>query len=209
MRSEHFQETPLKVRVPRGNDGFWEIICKLHKSQGAFTVADIDGESCVNAQLIRKYIRLLILGGFVEPVSTHRRKRRFVAPLYRLVKQPTRAPRVRPDGSLISGTAIEQLWTAIRNLKAFGLKDLVFAATTPDVKPTYQMAKRYAGYLTTAGYLTVPNASHDGKQVYRLKPGMNTGPLPPCLKAVRADAMFDPNLKAFVGPAPIASEVSR
>jgi hypothetical protein len=207
MRSEHFQETPLKVRVPRGNDGFWEIICKLHKTQGTFTVADIDGESCVNPALIRKYIRLLILGGFVEPVSA-KGKERFVAPLYRLLKSPSRAPRVRPDGSLIPGTATEQLWTAIRNLKTFGMKDLIFAATTPDVKPSYHLAKRYAAWLTAAGYLTVLNKSYTGKQRWRLKPGMNTGPLPPTVREFSADAMYDPNLKAFVGPAPIVKEVS-
>lgn len=206
MRAEHFQETPLKVRVPRGNDGFWQIICQLHRSQGTFTVADIDGESCVNVKLIQKYIRLLIAGGFAERVG---QKRKFVAPVYRLLKSPTRAPRVRPDGSLIPATRIEHLWTAIRGLKTFKLRELAFAASSPDVKPSYALTKRYVTYLTTAGYLTIVQPSiGTSAQVWRLKPGMNTGPLPPCFKAVRADAMYDQNLKAFVGEPPVAREVS-
>lgn len=205
MHPEHFQETPLKVRVPRGNDGFWEIMCKLHVSQGTFTVADIDDESCVNAQLIRKYVRLLLAGGFIERVGASNPD--FKSAVYRLVFQPKRAPRVRPNGSLIPGTATELLWTAIRSMKSFTLKELIFAATTPDVKPSYALAKRYAHYLTVAGYLTVVVPSNK-KQVWRLKPKMDTGPLPPQLKAVRADALFDQNLKAFVGPAPIVKEVS-
>jgi hypothetical protein len=204
MRAEHHHKANLKVRVPRGNEGFWQIICQLHSSQGTFTVVDIDGESCVNPQLIRKYIRLLIAGGFVERIGRDRGK--FASASFRLLKSPNRAPRVRPDGSMIHANAIEHLWTAIRTLKSFGLRELMFAASTPEVAPTYALAKRYAAYLTRAGYLSVK--ANAGKHTWRLKPGMNTGPLPPAIQEVRAEVMWDRNLKAFVGEAPIASEVS-
>jgi hypothetical protein len=207
MRPEHFHHATLPVRVPRGNDGFWQIICQLHEAQGTFTVADIDGESNVNIKMIQKYLRLLIAGGFVERAARSNNQR-FVAPAYRLVKHQKRAPRVRADGSLIA-PAIEHLWTAIRNLKTFGLKDLIFAATTPDVSPSYALAKRYATYLTSAGYLSVLQPKVGSRpQLWRLKPGMNTGPKPPGRKAINAAAMWDPNLGRFVGDAPLAREVS-
>jgi hypothetical protein len=213
MREEHFHKASLPVRVPRGNEGFWQIICRLSETQSSFTVEDIDGESNVNPQLIRKYIRLLVAGGFVESCGSRGAKSGksgdFKAGAYRLLKKQRQAPRVRADGSLIPRTtAMEQLWTAIRSLKTFGLRDLIFSATTEDVKPSYALAKRYAHYLTTGGYLTVINPTHTGKQRWRLKPGMNTGPLPPRMKAIRADAMWDPNLGAFVGEPAIAKEVS-
>ena len=43
-------------------------------------------------------------------------------------------------------------------------------------------------------------------QTWRLRPGMNFGPLAPCFKAVRANAIYDPNLKKFVGE-PVAAVV--
>jgi hypothetical protein len=210
MRAEHYHETSLKVRVPRGNAGFWEIICKLHRAQGDFTVADIDGESNVNVKMIQKYVRLLIAGGFVERVGRKDRPaKRFEASRFRLLKSPNRAPRVRADGSGIADAAIGNLWTAIRGIKSFGLRELMFTAATDDVKPSYALTKRYVCYLTTAGYLTVVLSAVGSKPAtWRLKPGMDTGPLPPCLKALRADAMYDPNLKAFVGAPALASEVA-
>jgi hypothetical protein len=207
MRSEHFHETTLKVRVPRGHDGFWQIICQLSRSQGRFTIADIDGESNVPVRSIQKYLRLLVAGGVIQPAGP--RAGKFEVVHYTLVKPSLRAPRVRADGSTIADAAIGHLWTAIRNMKIFGLRELMFTAATEDVKPTYALAKRYVCYLTTAGYLTVMQPSvGNTPQVWRLKPGMDTGPLPPCLKAVRSDAMYDPNLKAFVGAPVVASEVA-
>lgn len=206
MRPEHFQEASLPVRVPRGNEGFWQIICKLHEAQGEFTVADIDGESNVNVKMIQKYIRLLIAGGFIERVRT---AALFSAPVYRLLKHQKRAPRVRPDGTLIVSDAIEHLWTTIRNLKTFGLRELIFAATTTDVTPTYALAKRYVSYLSAAGYLTVVQPKVGNRpQSWRLKPGMDFGPKPPCLKAFNSKVMWDPNICAFFGATPVAAEVS-
>lgn len=213
MRAEHFHTAALLVRMPRGQDGFWQIICRLSESQGTFSAMDIDGESNVSIKGIEKYIRLLVAGGFIAPLEVRKKAARgkasrFVAPLYRQIKFQKRTPRIRPDGSLIPATAIEQLWTAIRSLKTFGLKELIFAATTDEVTPSYALAKRYVHYLTTAGYLTAAVQARGRSRAWRLKPGMNTGPLPPCLKAVRARTMWDPNINTFVGGAPEASEVS-
>jgi hypothetical protein len=208
MREEHFHQAVLPVRVPRGNEGFWQIICQLAETKGTFTVADIDGESNVNVKLIQKYIRLLVAGGFVERVRVG--ELRFVAPTYRLVKTSRLAPRVRRDGSMIPGNAYEQVWTAIRSLRVFTLRELLFAAATPEAKPTYDNTKCYVARLTSAGYLAVAEEKAGNKpQIWRLRPHMNSGPKPPMVKVIRTDAMWDPNVKKFVGQPATAQEASR
>ncbi|MGW1423650.1 hypothetical protein ACWAT4_26415 [Bradyrhizobium manausense] len=218
MHKEHFHKASLPIRVPRGNEGFWEIMVRLNKEQGCFTVADVDGEGHVSVKHISKYLKGLVAAGFVEQIATrqHPIKGKFATPLYRLLKQPVKAPRVRPDGSLVpTTTAAEQLWIAMRNLSTgFSLAELVFAATTEELKPNMQTAGCFVRRLHRAGYLAVIKTSkrggvagRGGASAWRLKPGMSTGPLPPSLKHINGKSVWDPNLKQFVGEGPIAKEV--
>jgi hypothetical protein len=212
MRAEHFHETALKVRVPRGNEGFWQIICQLSEAQGTFTVADIDGESNASIKNISLYLKSLVAAGYVAKVDgrQHRIKGKYPTPHYRLLRHVARAPRVRADGSAIPPAAQDNLWTAMRSLPSFGLDELVFAATTPEVKPKKSTARRFVGFLLKAGYLNSQPAPHGLRhrgRVFRLKPGMNTGPSTPCKREICAGMAWDPNLKKFVGEAPITSEV--
>ena len=209
MHREHFDNASVPVRVPRGNDGFWAIMRRLNAEQGHFTVADIDGESNVSISNISEYLKGLVAAGIAEQCGKRppAAKGRFPTPLYRLLKQPIRAPRVREDGSLILPSHDEQLWTAIRTLKTFNVKELIFAATTDDVKPSLFSARHLLKILHGAGYLTVTSRGQRGNQVYRLKPNMNTGPLPPRSKQLNGRLVWDPNLGKFMGDAPIASEV--
>lgn len=207
MRADlHYDKGCFNVRVPRGREGYWKIILDLDK-QGTFTIKDIDRESNVDAGEIRAYVRLLVKAGIVR-IECHERRRGSDVPVYRLVKKPKAAPRLRADGSVIVATMQEQVWTAIRSLKTFGLDELVFAATTDDVKISKAFAQRYVTRLTTAGYLAVvqSQAGRHRKQVWRLKPNANSGPKPPV--PFRATVMWDPNLSAEVGEWPIAEEVA-
>jgi hypothetical protein len=218
MHKEHFDSASLPVRVPRGFEGFWEIMVRLDKEQGCFTVADVDGLSNVSVKCISKYLTALVAAGFVERVATrhHAIKGKYPTPLYKLLKHPLKAPRLRPDGSLVpTTTAHEQLWIAMRNLTTgFSLDELVFAATTEDLKPNKQTAGCFVRRLHKAGYLAVTKATRrggvkgqGGASAWRLKPGMSTGPLPPSLKHINGKSVWDPNLKKFMGAAPIAREV--
>jgi hypothetical protein len=218
MHKEHFHSASLPVRVPRGNEGFWEIMLRLQTANGCFTVADIDGESNVSIKCISKYLTALVAAGYAEPLTSrpHKIKGKYPTPLYRLVKTPAKAPRVRADGSLVPvSTAAEQLWIAMRNLTTgFSLVELMFAATTEDVKPNKQTAGRFVRELHNAGYLAVTRTTRrggvkgrGGAAAWRLKPGMNTGPLPPSFKQINGKSVWDANLKKFVGDAPIAKEV--
>lgn len=203
MRAELHHKASLPVRVPRGIQGFWDIICALAATQGHFTITDIDGESNVDRQEIKVYVRLLTKAGFlaVEKPSVDTGHGR-TPTVYRLARKQRYAPRVRADGSLIYATAQEHLWTTIRNLKTFGLAELKFGATTGDVKPSYAATRVFVLRLVTAGYLT-----RVSRGVFRLKPGMDTGPQPPERRALRAKVMWDPNRKKFVGEPPLAKEV--
>lgn len=220
MHKEHFQAAHLPVRVPRGFEGFWDIMVRLDKAQGCFTVADIDGESNVSVKCISKYLTALVRAGIAERIATrhHAIKGKYPTPLYKLLKHPVKAPRLRPDGSVVpSTTTHEQLWIAMRNLTAgFSLAELMFAATTEDVTPDKQTAGRFVRQLHSAGYLAVTRTARrggvkgrGGAAAWRLKPGMNTGPLPPVLKHINGKAVWDPNLKKFMGEPPIAKEVKR
>jgi hypothetical protein len=206
MRAEHYQPASLKVRVPRGYQGFWDIMRALAASQGAFTITDIDGESNVARDEIGWYVRKCARAGFLKVERPGRSAGGQHPTLYSLAVTQKAAPRFRRDGSLIPATAQEQLWTAARGLASFGLRELMFAATTPETRPTYSATKVFVHRLARAGYLV--SLPRPGSRAWRLKPGMNTGPRPPERRRLRADVLWDPNLKAFVGEPPVAKEVA-
>lgn len=111
----------------------------------------------------------------IEPPPTVNPQRRF----FRVLAVEAGAqPRAR------SGQ--ENLWTAMRRLRAFTPTDLVAHAATETVKVTLQRAQAYCSSLLAAGYLRAERKAQPGKReaVYRLI--RNTGPRPPMEKRVRA-----------------------
>lgn len=205
MRDAFYHSTMLPVRVPRGIEGYWQIICSLADTKGDFTINDVDGETNAGRSDVQVYVWALHKAGYLDMVS--RGAPNHVSAVFRLVKRQKEAPHVRRDGSIIPPTAQEQLWRAMRNLKTFGLSELVFAARTDEVAPGYQTAKRYVCRLTSAGYLLgLPTR---GKMLYRLKPSMDTGPKPPEARKLSAELIWDPNKRAFIGMVPIATGMSR
>ncbi|WP_316216046.1 hypothetical protein [Bradyrhizobium sp. SZCCHNS3018] len=199
-------EAKLDVRVPKGNDGFWQIMNELQTRNGEFTVADIDELTCSCTQNVGKYLMGLVAAGIAEQTGTRppAAKGRFETPVYRLLKQPAMAPRVRDDGSLVPPTQQECVWTAIRTLKQFDVRELVFAATTDQVTPKPGTTRRFVLLLERAGYLRRVGFGQPHR--YRLIPEMNTGPLPPSCKVLDARVVWDPNVKKFFGEKPEATE---
>ncbi|WP_316171059.1 hypothetical protein [Bradyrhizobium sp. SZCCHNRI1058] len=197
----------LDVRVPKGNEGFWQIMNHLQIRNGEFTVGDVDELTCSCVQNVSKYLAGLIKAGIAEQIGTRSplAKGQFASPLYRLVKTPVLAPRVRDDGSLIPPTAQECTWNAIRTLKQFNVPELIFAATTDQVTPKEPATRRYVMLLERAGYLVRVGDYQPIR--YRLKPDMNTGPQPPSCKLFNVRVVWDPNLKRFFGKAPEAKEI--
>ncbi|UFZ05477.1 hypothetical protein LQG66_03935 [Bradyrhizobium ontarionense] len=202
------QQAKLDVRVPKGNEGFWLIMNHLQILNGEFTVGDIDELTCSCVQNVSKYLTGLLNAGIAEQVGERppKAKGQFASPLYRLVKTPVLAPRVRDDGSLIPATAQECVWNAMRTLKQFNVPELIFAATTDQVKPKEPATRRYVMLIERAGYLVRVGKCQPIR--YRLKPDMNTGPQPPSCKLFDVRVVWDPNLKRFFGDAPEAREVA-
>ncbi|MGJ5203616.1 hypothetical protein [Bradyrhizobium sp. HKCCYLR20261] len=201
-------EAKLDVRVPKGNDGFWQIMNYLQTRDGEFTVGDVDELTCSCVQNVSKYLKGLLNAGIAEQCGERpaTMKGQFASPLYRLVKTPVLAPRVRDDGSLIPPTAQECTWNAIRTMKQFTVQELIFAATTDQVRPKRRATARYVLLLERAGYLVRVGKGQPHR--YRLKPDMNTGPQPPSCKLFDVRVVWDPNVKKFFGETPEAQEAT-
>jgi hypothetical protein len=181
----------LRVRLPRGYADFWALIRARHAKVGRFTVTEIADETCVQRQSVEHYLARLVAAGIA--VKTCRRGTGVTAAqVYTLTRAPKVAPRLRDDGSEIGATAQERLWRGVRVLKQFDTRELAYWSDRIPLKT----AQRYVNQLARAGYLTVQGVSRR-PATYRLKPGMNTGPLPPSILVT--EAIWDPNLKRIVG----------
>lgn len=90
----------------------------------------------------------------------------------------------------------QNIWTAMRQLKSFSPRDLAAHATTEETEVTLEVAQDYCRALLGAGYLAVARKAVPGKTlaIYRLT--MNTGPLAPREKRVRA--VFDANTEETI-----------
>jgi hypothetical protein len=185
----------LSVRIARGCEGHWAVMLRLD-AQGPFTVSAVDREGNSDVADVRQYVRRLVKAGIVREVEVGALRRDKV---YRLVKRPSAAPRVRRDGSLVGATLQQRMWTAVRAHRAFDVGSIAFAAGEDRPLPLPAVAA-YLRRLARAGYLATA-----GDQ-YRLKPGMNTGPRAPSIH--RLDLLWDPNLKRVVGEDHVAQEVA-
>lgn len=183
----------ITVRVPRGQQWFWDIIRDLHRSQGEWTVRDIDGRSNTHTASIRDFLRRLERAGYIEVVREIPDPNRKPRKVYRLLRNQPEAPRLRRDGSPAKdlGRGQEQMWRSLRMLGVVTVRDLAVAASTEETRVTVETARSYLKHLHAAGYL---KRLERGR--YRLRPDRNTGPLAPQVR--RCDFVFDPNLgKAF------------
>jgi hypothetical protein len=187
----------LSVKVPRGEAGFWSIILDLD-NKGPWTRKQVSDLTNVSHNIVNDYIKRLRLAGFVKLVDKfhHGRMGQNVDPVhvYRLVKRPKRAPRIRKDGTIIAETAKEQLWRAMRMLKEFNVHELPQHCTGDVADDT---AKSYAWSLAGAGVLA-GKAPH-----YRLVRDLGSA----APKILTTKMVFDPNKNVVVGN-PVAREVS-
>lgn len=192
----------INARLPRGEAGWWEIIKRLNDA-GPWSIADVDGETNQRRRSIAAYIRRLVKARIARVVRVDRGGRGKPRPVHRLVTIPKEAPRLRHDGTPAEPRAQDRLWRAIRTLRQFTQRELAFAATMDEPVPL-STARWYANKLLEAGYLVEqPRSARNVAPVYRLKPGMNTGPKAPHVLEVQA--VWDPNLGKIMGE-PLAEE---
>ncbi|MBK5960810.1 hypothetical protein CCR97_21760 [Rhodoplanes elegans] len=191
----------VPVVIPRGHDHFWAVIRELDK-RGSWTVSDIDGASNAIKSNIHDFVRRLVAGGIARVDI----RRPSGAATYRLITSPTVTPRLRRDGTQAPPSAQQQLWNAMRQLGQFTWPELAMAASTDELIIGALTGRSYVARLVAAGYLVAVVPGGPGKlAVWKLKPGMNTGPKAP--RILRAHVVFDPNRNAVMGAA-AAEEVS-
>jgi hypothetical protein len=207
--SAHKQQriAELSLVVPLGQEGWWQAIRALDAKR-PWSVAEIFGETihCSHKQTVHDYVRRLVKGGFAQVVEERDSTCRTPEKLYRLTKRPAEAPSLRRDGTALPQSGTLLMWIAIRNLRQFDVHEL--RGVVGQIRPLQlSTVKRYVQYLAAAGYLTVFAESRPGlAAIWRLKPRMDTGPLPP--KILRAHVVWDSNRNVVMGGPYQASEVT-
>jgi len=192
----------LTARVPRGHQGFWEIIRELHRGKKSWTFQEVVERSNVSDDTVRDFLRRLLKAGYI--VENGRTAK---TTFYRLAKDQPNAPSLRRDGSPANepGLGQEQMWRAMKMLSRFDARELALHATIATVPVTLVSAKTYIKRLKRAGYLSEVSPAKPGHKpgtgklaTYRLLPHMNTGPLAPQIQTT--DFVWDPNRRTVMGP---------
>lgn len=199
----------LRVDIPRGFADYWQIIRELDAA-GPWTIGQIAGHTRSHHEVIGRYVQRLAKADFASVVGFVGGTTPNAAHLYRLNRTPAEAPRVREDGTECPPTGQEQMWRAMRSLQQFDARELAFSASTDVVAVSIGAAKSYCARLTAAGYLAVVQPAKGGKAsrlaIWRLRPAMNTGPLPPIV--MRTRFVWDQNRGAIAGAATATAEES-
>ncbi len=191
--------TPPGKPVLRGHDHFWQVIRDLDAG-GLWSVPDIRARcgGRVDLSTVRDFVKRLREGGIAEPVGLRERQR-----VYRLLTAPRVTPCLRRDGEPgRQGRGQIQMWNMIRGplgRDGFSWKDVALYASTEAVAIKPATAKSYVETLAEAGYLACLRRGRPRHPaLYRLRPAMNTGPLPPLI--LRSQIVFDQNRGEAVGP---------
>lgn len=193
-KHSHQHMLKLTARVPRGHEGFWQIIRKLDP-KGPWSVQDVHGyTNILHHQTVNDFVLRLLKAGYVEQVGTKPGTRTTkVLKLYRLLKRPSETPSLRRDGTTLEMPAQQRMWNAMRAMKEFTLAGLSNAACDSQHRPVpYYTAQRYVSHLVRVGYLIDVS-----RGFYRVKASMNTGPSAP--KILRLHVVFDTNRNAVMG----------
>jgi len=192
----------LTARVPRGQQGFWEIIRDLHRSKGRWTLQQVDERSNVARDTVNDFVQRLLKGGYIAN-SGHIGK----SAAFRLVKDQPDAPRLRRDGTPAGETGLgqEQMWRAMKMLQRFDARNISIHASTDEVPVSLIATRDYIKHLARAGYLALVAPAKNGHKpgtgalaTYRLLPNMNTGPLAPQVQQTKW--VWDPNRRVVMGP---------
>lgn len=185
-------QTQIAVHMPRGPEAWWPAICKLDALGAAWTAAEVVRLTATDRRPVVDYVARLLAAGIIVRTEG--------AQTYRLARRPVEAPRLERDGTVSPPTGQQQMWNAIRALKAFNFIEVAHAASTDTRQISTSTAKTYVNALGRAGYLNVLHAGKPGvATIWRLKPSMNTGPLAPAI--MRTKFVWDANRAQVVGAA--------
>ena len=186
----------LSASVPRGHEGFWEIIRGLDQS-GPWRLHDIDYATNVDRASSKDYVHRLERAGFVQRVGEGPgHKGKGTATLWRLVRAPIEAPRLARDGTLLQEPLSQLLWRTIRIIKSFTIRELAESASLPDRQVSIGRASRYVVPLAEVGVL-LPLSTGGTRVGHQYRLVRDLGPKAPML--TRSLMVFDPNTRQVVG----------
>lgn len=180
----------------RGPQYYWEVMVSL-SAEGGFTITDVhkltNGRS---RRTIKDYVLFCAAQNHIVPVGEEPLDKHQVATVYKVRQPRATAPIQRRNtfnGS--RGRARQQLWTAMRALKLFTVRELAVAATTSDIAVSEKTARSYVGLLVKAEYLAeVGHRVRSGQQArWKLMPAFNTGPQAPAALN-HESVLYDRNL---------------
>lgn len=190
-------------RIMRGNAHFWSVACALQAEHREFTVSAIDLASNADSGDIRKFIRSLVDAGYAERIDDGEASPNGVSPAkrYRLVRVQSECPRLGRSGS--QGTGQRNMWNVLRGPLGRGginARDLAAYGSTDATPVSIDSAKAYLKMLAGGGYLSCVVEGSPGRlAIWRLRPSMNTGPLPPMI--LRSKVVYDQNAEKVMGDA--------
>lgn len=195
----HLDLLAISVRVPRGTEGFWQIIRDLDEA-GTWTIAEICKRTNVHRRNVSTYVQGLAASGIATVVEVKQQARGRVEPakVYRLNRRPIVAPRVRRDGTLLPETHIETLWRTMKIAKTFTHTELAEAASTSDRPVKASTAKSYLNELCAVGIICRIEPATTAQET-RFRLVRNLGNRAP--KVLSASVVFDPNANEVVGEA--------
>lgn len=190
--------------VHRGQEHFWRVIRTLGVDGRPFTASNIAAVSSEpHAGTITTWLRrlskagVLSKNGRVANAATGR-----LEACWRLLQNPEQAPIVSRDGSAFRPrSARQQMWNVMRGPSGrtgFTWRDLVAYASTDDLVIRPNSAKSYIQELKQGGYfIQLDPGGPNRPALWRLRPAMNSGPLPPMV--MRAKLVFDQNRRRVAG----------
>ncbi len=197
---------PAGKPLPRGPEHYWTLM------QGAgargFLIHELVGQ-CNGRTYTTLHVYVLALRdmGVLAVIGREpaRQPGAEDAVRYVIVKPLRSAPVIRRDTFTgLRGRGQAQLWTAMRALPQFTVREIAIVASTEEVPVQPVVASKYVKRLFRAGLLTAvvrpakgaPGTVGPRPGVYRLKPSFNRGPRPP---SVIGGRVFDFNVTAWVG----------
>lgn len=190
--------------LPKGPEHLWREM-RAQSAQG-FTLGSLHGAANgVARRTIKDFLGACEKAGAIRRVGQRPALAGRMTIVWALADDaPAKAPVVRRDDYAgARGRVREQLWTAMRALPAFTVRELAFVASTEEhpVKP--RTAERYVRELARGGLMLAltpaakgaPGRAGAHAARWRLKPSANTGPLPP--KIIKGD-VYDPNRDVII-----------
>lgn len=164
-------------------DAAWAVAERL----GTFTYAEVGAQAHISKDVAVPLVRQWVADKRCELVEEGG-KGKGAAHVFRVLVR-----RVRPGRP---GSALQNLWNAMRGLRSFTPTDLAAHACTDLLEVSKDTARAYCQTLLRAGYLKVERTAIPGRReaIYRLI--RNSGPRPPQERRVRA--VFDENVGKVV-----------